>query len=429
MLKKILCLIGLLGAAASAWASPGGADPMTAGALYLALVLVVAKLGSDLADRLGQPAVLGELLGGVVLGNLGLAGVGALDAAKTDPLLGWLAQVGLLLLLFDVGLETTVAQMRQVGMAAFAVALAGLAASFALGWGAAAWLLPQASPYVHAFLGAAICATSVGITARVLKDLGQGTTRTSRVILGAAAVDDLLVLVVLAVMRGVFEGSASRAGFPWMEVAAIVAKSAVFLGLSMALGVYLSLKFFNLVFKLRGRGALLAGGLAFCFALSWLAGAIGLAPLIGAFAAGVILEDLHYRDFVNRGEQSLVALVQPITSFLVPVFFVLMGMRTDLRALAQPGTIPLALGLTLAAVVGKQACSVAALGRGLNAFAVGIGMIPRGEVSLVFASLGLSMTLGGRPLLDPAAYSAIVLMVIFSTLLTPPALKWSLNRE
>jgi Kef-type K+ transport system membrane component KefB len=170
-------------------------------------------------------------------------------------------------------------------------------------------------------------------------------------------------------------------------------------------------------------------GLAFCFLLSWLANAIGLAPIVGAFAAGLILEEVHYRDFVDRGEHSLEDLVHPISAFLVPIFFILMGMRTDLRSFAQPGVLGLAAALTIAAIAGKQACSLGVIARGIDRLSVGIGMVPRGEVGLIFANIGLSLSIRGEQIINPATFSAVVVMVTVTTMATPPALKWSLGRS
>ena len=177
----------------------------------------------------------------------------------------------------------------------------------------------------------------------------------------------------------------------------------------------------------RGADALNVSAGIFCFTLSWLASAIGLAPIVGAYAAGLILEDLHYRDFAKE-ERHLEDLVRPISSFLVPVFFVLMGMRVDLSTFMRPEILGLAAVLTLAAVVGKQACALGALGSRLDWQSIGIGMIPRGEVGLIFASIGLTLVVRGERLIDAATYSAVVLMVMVTTLITPPALKWSLAR-
>ena len=179
------------------------ADPVASLAVSLGIMLVGAKLGGEVATRLGQPAVLGELLFGVVLGNLSLLGISALEPIKDDPSIEMLARLGVLLLLFEVGLESTVEQMLRVGGSSLLVAVLGVAAPFALGWGVGAWLLPQSSAYAHAFLGATLTATSVGITARVLRDLCRSRSAESRVILGAAVIDDVLGLVVLAVLTGI----------------------------------------------------------------------------------------------------------------------------------------------------------------------------------------------------------------------------------
>ena len=181
--------------------------------------------------------------------------------------------------------------------------------------------------------------------------------------------------------------------------------------------------------KLESSGVLLATGLAFCFMLAWMADAIGLAPIVGAFAAGLVLEDLHGRNFLGRGDHSLEHLIEPIVSFLAPVFFVLMGVRTDLRAFAEPGVLGLAAVLTLAAIVGKQLCALGVVGRGLDRLSIGIGMIPRGEVGLIFANLGLTLMIGGEPVITRNVFSAVVVMVIVTTALTPPALKWSFERN
>ena len=298
----------------------------------------------------------------------------------------------------------------------------------ALGWGVGAWLLPGHSVYVHAFLGATLCATSVGITARVLKDVSRLQTREARIILGAAVLDDVMGLVVLAVVTGMI-GAADRGGsFSSVSVAMIILKAAAFLVVSLFLGVRLSPRLFQLASRLHARGVLLALGLALCFLMSWLANVVGLAPIVGAFAAGLVLEDVHYRSFVDRGEHPLEDLIHPISGFLAPVFFVLMGLRTDLRSFAAPGVLGLAAALTLVAVLGKQACSLGAWGRGVDRLTVGLGMIPRGEVGLIFANIGVGLTVGGEPIIDRGTFSAVVVMVIVTTLVTPIALKFSLQR-
>ncbi|HXJ29328.1 MAG TPA: cation:proton antiporter [Gemmatimonadales bacterium] len=395
----------------------------------LAIILAAAKLGGDLATRVRQPAVLGELVAGVLLGNLGLIGITGLQGLTTNPTLDALAQVGVIILLFEVGLESTVRDMLKVGATALLVATLGVIAPFALGWWVGALLLPGDGPYAHAFLGATLTATSVGITARVLRDLGKGATREARVILGAAVVDDVFGLVILAVLSGLI--TAANAGTPmdYGSVGLIVAKAVVFLCGAIAVGLVAAPRLFGLAARLQGRGVLLATALVICFAMSWVASLIGLAAIVGAYAAGLVLEDVHYRPFTERGERPLGELLQPVGAFLVPLFFVLMGMRVDLTAFAHAEILGLAALLTVAAIVGKQACALGAIGGKLDRLTIGLGMIPRGEVGLIFANIGLGLTIAGRPVIAATTYSAIVIMVIVTTLVTPPALRWSLERR
>ncbi|HMI94585.1 MAG TPA: cation:proton antiporter, partial [Polyangiales bacterium] len=300
---------------------------------------------------------------------------------------------------------------------------------FALGWGVGALLLPEASAYVHAFLGATLTATSVGITARVLQDLGKTDTREARIILGAAVIDDVMGLVVLAVVTGVIAAADHGTTISSWAIALILLKALAFLAGSLIIGVNLSPRVFALASHLKARGVLLAVALSFCFALAWLAGLIGLAPIVGAFAAGLILEQVHYRDFTERGEHQLEEMIQPISAFLVPVFFVLMGMHTDLASFARLDVLGLAGALTLAAIAGKQVCYFGVAARGIDRLTVGLGMIPRGEVGLIFANIGLTLTIQGEPVIDAATYSAVVIVVIVTTMVTPPLLKWSVSRQ
>jgi Kef-type K+ transport system membrane component KefB len=414
--------------AALASESSGHVDPVGHVALALVVILLIAKLAGEVAVRLRQPAVLGELIGGVLIGNLALVGFSGLEWIKTDSSIDILSRIGVLILLFEVGLESTVGQMLKVGISSFLVATFGVAAPFALGWGVGAWLLPEQGSYVHAFLGATLTATSVGITARVLKDLGHSQSDEARVILGAAVIDDVLGLVILAVVTGVIAAADRGRSLATMDVVLTLTKAVGFLVGALVLGVLFSKRFFFFASKLRARGVLLAMGLVSCFFLSWLAGVIGLAPIVGAFAAGLILEDVHYRDFVDRGEHRLGELIHPISSFLVPIFFVVMGTRTDLQSFIKPGVLGLAAALTLVAIIGKQACSLGVLGKGVDRLTVGLGMIPRGEVGLIFANIGITLSINGQRVVNESIFSAVVVMVIVTTMVTPPALKWSIGR-
>jgi Kef-type K+ transport system membrane component KefB len=403
-------------------------DPIAGLILSLAIILVAAKIGAHFAVAFRQPPVLGELAAGVVLGNLTLTGFHGLDYLRSDVSVDTLSRLGVILLLFQVGLESTVAQMMRVGFSSFMVATLGVIGPFVLGWGVGAWLLPGAGIYAHIFLGATLTATSVGITARVLKDLGRSDTDEARIILGAAVIDDVQGLVILAVVGGIVAAANRGTALSYGAIGLVLAKATLFLVGALGLGVYLSKRLFSIASRLNASGVLLALGLAFCFVLAWLADAIGLAPIVGAFAAGLVLEDLHYRDFTDRGEHTLTALVEPIASFLVPIFFVIMGVRTDLRVFGNPTVLGLAAALTAAAIVGKQLCALGVVGRGLDRLSIGIGMIPRGEVGLIFANMGLTLTVAGMPLVNQNVFSAVVVMVIATTLITPPALKWSFHR-
>ena len=404
------------------------ADPVAPVLLALAAILAGAKLGGDVAERIGQPAVLGELVVGILLGNLDLVGVPWFRGVAADHTIDVLAGLGVVLLLFEVGLESTVRDMLKVGGRSLLVAVLGVVTPWILGWGVGALLLPDASPYVHAFLGATLTATSVGITARVLKDLGRAQSPEARIILGAAVIDDVLGLVILAVVGGVITAANQGGGLSYAAVGVILAKALLFLGGALVLGVALSPRLFALAGRLRGSGLLLTTALVFCFILAYVASAVGLAAIVGAYAAGLVLEEAHYVDLTRHDERRLEELVRPIGTLLVPVFFVLMGMRVELRSFAHPDVLGLALLLTLAAIAGKQACALGGLGAPLDRLSIGIGMIPRGEVGLIFANLGLSLTLHGERIVSPAVFSGLVIMVVLTTLITPPALKWSLAR-
>jgi Kef-type K+ transport system membrane component KefB len=426
---SVLILFPALVAAQSHDAAGAHADPVTPVVLALAIILAAAKLAGHFAVRMGQPAVLGELVAGVLLGSLDLVGIGWFHRIEADPGVDTLARLGVVILLFEVGLESTVRDMLKVGRPSILVAVLGVLAPFALGWGVSAWLLPDRSAYVHAFLGATLTATSVGITARVLQDLHRSQSPEARVILGAAVIDDVLGLVILAVVAGAIAAADRGGALSYAEIGLVLGKAVAFLFGALLLGVWLSPRLFTLAARLSGRGVLLATALVFCFALAYVASAIGLAPIVGAYAAGLILEDVHFRPFAHRGEQQLEHLVHPISTFLVPVFFVIMGMRVDLSAFARTDVLGLAAVLTLAAIVGKQACSLGAIDRSLDRLSIGIGMIPRGEVGLIFANIGLGLSLAGQPIVDDGIFSAVVIMVIVTTMATPPLLKWSLARR
>jgi Na+:H+ antiporter len=407
----------------------GHESPVSLVLVSLVVILLTAKLGGALLERVRQPAVLGELIFGVLLGNLSLLGFHALDYLRSNEAITILAEIGVIFLLFEVGLESNLKQMLEVGISSFLVALVGVILPMLLGWGVSAWFLPQAGPLVHVFIGATLCATSVGITARVLKDLGKTGAKEARIILGAAVIDDVMGLVILAAVSGIIK-AADRGGasISVLAIGFIILKAVAFLVISLWIGSRLSPRMFSVASKLNVHGMLLVTSLCFCLLLAYLANRIELAPIVGAFAAGLILDPVHYRDFRERGEHSVEELLHPISSFLVPIFFVLMGVRVDLRTFADSSILGFALILTGVAILGKQACALAVVEKGLDRLSVGIGMIPRGEVGLIFASIGASLMLQGSPVISSSTYSAVVIMVILTTLVTPPLLKISLAR-
>jgi Kef-type K+ transport system membrane component KefB len=406
----------------------GHQSPVTPVLLGLVIMLTAAKLGGELAERVHQPAVLGELLAGVILGNLVLFGFGGLEFLSTNLGITILAEIGVILLLFEVGLESNVSEMMSVGLSSLMVAILGVIAPFLLGLWISALMLPNEETLVHVFIGATLCATSVGITARVLTDLGKISTREAKIVLGAAVLDDVLGLVILAVVSGVISAANTGTELATMDIAMIILKATAFLLGAIILGGWLSPRVFGLASKLRIKGMLLTVSLSFCFFLAWLANAIELAPIVGAFAAGLILDEVHYKDFIDRGDHKVEDLLHPIAIFLVPVFFVLMGIKVDLSTFGQAEILGFAALLSIAAIIGKMICALGVMERGLDRISVAVGMVPRGEVGLIFAGIGASLVLHGHPVISVSVFSAVVIMVIVTTLITPPVLKITLAR-
>ena len=398
--------------------------------MVLILIIVAAKFGGELMGRLGQPPVLGELLMGVVLGNLNLFGLTVLDPLKDSSPLRILAEIGAILLLFEVGVESDLVQLLAVGWSSLLVATLGVIAPMVLGCIVSIQMIPEASWLSHLFVGGTLTATSVGITARVLKDLGKSNTKEARIILGAAVADDVIGLLVLAVISGLTTAAVTGSGsVGWTASLWIVAKASLFLVLAVVVGRFWSQRMFSYAVRLQVSGALLSLCICFCFVLATLAGLAGLAPIVGAFAAGVVLEEVHYQPFLERGERKVQELLFPLTTLVVPVFFVLMGFRVDLHSFSSLAVLAFAGLITVAAIIGKQICALGVLERGVDRLAVGVGMIPRGEVGLIFAGLGSTLMLQGHPVLSQTTFSALVLMIMLTTFITPPLLKAVFERK
>lgn len=414
--------------------------------LEIAVILVFAKIFS-IVERWKQPAVLGELLVGVILGNLALVGIHWFDAYKIDPNLKFLAELGVAILLFRTGLESNVAEMRRVGFRAFLVALAGVVITFSLGaFVIGPWLLPTLSAAAHYFLGAALTATSVGISARVFTDLGKIKTPEAKLVVGAAVIDDVIGLVVLAVVTGLVTTGAISFGI----VSLTLGKAIIFLVGAIILGQIFAPRLSKIFSKIHaGVGTKFTLVIGFCLLFGSVAEQFGLAPIIGAFAAGLVLDPIHFTSFKNariaeelkteletedsslkhkvlrivhaHEERHVDDLIEPLSHFLVPIFFVLTGMNVDISSLLNPKVLLLAAALTTVAFVGKY-CSSFFAGPNVNKMVIGFGMIPRGEVQLIFAAIGKELGV-----VSPEVFSAIVIVVIASTIFSPILLGFALR--
>ena len=375
---------------------------MTAFLLGLVLVWLAAKLAGEGMERIGQTAVLGELLAGVVIGP------GVLGLVHESEALHALAELGVLVLLFEVGLESDLHDLLRAGLQATFVALVGVVVPFGVGYGIMYALgYPQ---LLAVFVGAAFTATSVGITARVLADLGRLQDAAAKVVLGAAVVDDILGLIILAVVTGI----ARTGGVSLGSVAIISAKAVVFLAVAILVGLRLAPTLVRWVGGLKARGTLIVYSVVFAVGLAVIADLIGLATIIGAFAAGLVLATTERREHIEER-------LKPVADLLVPVFFVTVGMKVQPAMLSPFGDdaqFGLALLLTLVAVVSKLAAGLAVYQRGVRRWPVAVGMVPRGEVGLIFAGAGLAAGVIAQDL-----YSALVVVVMLTTFVAPPWLK------
>lgn len=413
----LILLTTPLGVSATDKHEVGHADPIAPVLYGLIVILLAAKLGGEVFERFNQPSVLGELIFGVLLGNLALANINFFDFLRTDNFIDIFARVGVIILLFEVGLGSNLKEMRQVGIPSLLVAIAGVIAPFILGYMVSRWFLAAAGSNTHLFVGATLCATSVGITARVFRDLGKLGIPEARIVLGAAVIDDVLGLIILAVVSGIItSGSIGLLSISWVTL-----KALLFLVLAIGIGMYSAPTIGKYTAMMQVKGMKTIVALIFAFVLSYLADSVGLATIVGAFAAGLILEESHFEDF--RGDLEVEELIKPISHFLVPIFFVLMGIQVRLETFADVSVLGIATGLTLAAIVGKQVCGFT-VKKVYNRLLIGLAMIPRGEVGLIFASVG--KVLG---VISEAVFSAIVIMVIVTTLVAPLALKFSLREK
>ncbi len=462
-------------------------EPFSFILLELAVIIAMAAIGRGLALRFNQASVLGELMIGVLLGNIAywlgnplatvimhlddaqklleevwrsgssineaaqhvfnaselaeggvsqelisfVVGPDAMETLLMTMTLWLFSNLGVILLLFMIGLENSVEDMIKVGSRSLLVSIIGVVAPFSLGYIVSSWFLPEASTPAHLFIGATLSATSVGITARVLKDLDKFKSKEARVILGAAVIDDILGLIILAIVIGIVStGSVQIA-----DVSQIVILSIGFITVVLLFGektvAWLVSKFYQVFNKMQVK---LLFPLALAFLMAAFTNLIGLAAIVGAFAAGLIVNDEHFGDIKNRKQDcndngevdyspTTQELINPIQTLFAPVFFVLMGMQVNLKTFLETQTIWLAIVFTVVAIIGKLLSGLPA-GKGVDRLVVGVGMIPRGEVGLIFASIGK-----GLGVIGDDVFSAIVIMVIVTTLISPIVLKWAIDRS
>ncbi len=407
--------------------------------LMFAVVLMAGKIG-DIVERFGQPAVIGELLAGIVLAAIGYLGWSFMDDIAANETIAFLSSFGALLLLFSIGLESNLAEMRNVGLNALLVALIGVIVPFVLGtYVLGPVFFGDESENARLFLGAALVATSVGITASVFMSLGILKTRAAQTVLGAAVIDDVLGLIVLAVVSSIASGGDVSVGM----VAEMVLKSFGFLLGAMLLGNTLASvisRGFSLINT--GIGMKIAVALSMALGFGYLAEVFGLEPIIGAFAAGLILDAVHFRGYADPAlvqdieslqiehdadrekiEKVLIRhrhshvedLIGNLNYIFVPVFFVYTGMQVDIGSLLQPGLYLVAIIITIAAIAGKLVAGIAAKGSRTEKLLVGISMVPRGEVGLIFAATGKSLGV-----LSDDLFSVIIIVVILTTFISPP---------
>jgi Kef-type K+ transport system membrane component KefB len=408
--------------------------------LSLIVIHLASKVGGEICVRLNLPPVLGELLGGVIVGVSALRLIifpgGELDASaslvinllqstaglapeaaasvfdRQSEAISVLSEIGVIILLFEIGLESSLTELLKVGIQAAMVAVVGVAAPFAGGVLGMIYIF-HAPPIAAIFAAAALTATSIGITAKVLSQIGRINTPEGQIIIGAAILDDILGLIVLAVVSGLGQtGKVDVSGIFYL----IITASAFLVG-AILIGRALTPFLAKIVDNLQTRGQLIVVSLIFAFSLAYVATAIHLEGILGSFAAGLVLAETEKRE-------GIVTDLTPLADAVVPIFFVVVGARTDLSVLNPIDPVNregllIALFLIVVAVLGKIITGLVVFGKpGINRLAIGVGMIPRGEVGLIFVSVGAS-----SGILPAATQAGVVVMVIFTTFLAPPLLR------
>ncbi|WP_016949908.1 cation:proton antiporter [Anabaena sp. PCC 7108] len=409
--------------------------------LSLVVIYFASKVGGELSNRIGLPPVLGELVGGVIIGvsvlHLLVFPEGGTDSSNSlimtflqitagltpeatpqvfaaqSEVVSVLAELGVIILLFEIGLESNLKDLMEVGIQAVLVAVVGVVVPFAAGTVGLMTLFGiSAIPAI--FAGAALTATSIGITSKVLSELGRLNSKEGQIILGAAVLDDVLGIIVLAVVASLAKDGVVDVG----NVIYLIISATSFLVGAIVLGNVFNKSFVAIADKLKTRGELVIPAFIFAFIMAYLAAVIHLEAILGAFAAGLVLEETDKRKELQKQ-------VIPIADMLVPIFFVTVGAKTDFGVLnpAIPSNregLIMATFLITVAIIGKVITGLAVFGQpNINRLAIGVGMIPRGEVGLVFAGVGAASGVLSKPL-----GAAIIMMVILTTFLAPPLLRF-----
>ena len=389
--------------------------------IALASIFIVGKVLSSIFVRFKQPEVLGELTAGVILGTLGLI---PLLGQPGHEVLFLLSEVGVAILLFEIGLETDLNELLSVGLPSLTVAILGVVVPFFLGFysvyllGDLGFISSESSLFLTALtIGATLTATSVGITARVLSELNKLKAIESKVILGAAVIDDVIGLIILAIVGGLISSSnlGQDVSIEFSSVAIITGKAFGFLFLAIVIGRLFTTKLFIFIHSLKARGSLLLGAFSYTFIFAFLAQFAGLAPIIGAFAAGLLLAKTNQKTLIEDR-------LKPVADVFIPIFFIMVGAAVDISVFnpfikENIAVIILALVLFVIAIIGKLVSGLGAFSLKANKLVIGIGMIPRGEVGLIFASMGLA-----TGVLNSSDYSALTVMVMLTTFIAPPLL-------
>jgi Kef-type K+ transport system membrane component KefB len=401
--------------------------------LSLVVIYLASKIGAEISGWLDFPPVLGELLAGVIVGVSALhliifpqnglqasdSVINGVDATaltnifeSQSEVISVLAELGVIVLLFEIGLESNLQQLKQVGYQATVVACVGVAVPFGIGT-AGLMMLFQVPAIPAIFAGAALTATSIGITSKVLSEIGRLLSREGQIIVGAAVIDDVLGIIVLAVVASL----AKTGEIDVLNVIYLIISATAFLIGSILLGGFFNQSFVNIAGKLKTRGNILIPAFIFAFFMSFIGNAIHLEAILGAFAAGLVLDETDARNELDE-------LVKPIADLFVPIFFVTVGARADLGVLnpvvpENRAGLSIAVFLIVVAIAGKIVTGWSVFGQpGINRLAIGVGMIPRGEVGLVFAGIGAASGVLDKPL-----QVAIIIMVILTTFLAPPFLR------